>query len=96
MTYLNGNALAPRPCGNASVRALPLAQARAGETVRIVAVRGGGREMDELTAAGLAPGRLCVVLGQLPGGATLIGLDERRLAIGGTAAGDIWVRLVAS
>ncbi|SEH43026.1 FeoA family protein [Magnetospirillum fulvum] len=96
MSYLNGNGIEPRRSTNVTVRALPLAQARAGESVRIVALRGGGREMDELAVAGLAPGRLCIVLGQLPGGATLIGFDERRLAIGGTAAAEIWVRLVAS
>ncbi|CCG42392.1 FeoA family protein [Magnetospirillum molischianum] len=80
---------------NQTVRAMPLAQAKIGNVLRVVALRGGGKEIEELAAAGFTPGRLCVVLSLLPGGATLIGLDERRLAIGSNVAAEIWVRLVA-
>lgn len=78
-----------------TVRAMPLGTVRSGGTVRVVAVRGGGRAIDQLTAAGLIPGRVCRLAGHGPGGAILLDLDGRQLAIGGNVAPDIWVRLIA-
>lgn len=94
MTHLPPD-LTPARRTNQTVRAMPLARAQVGDMLRIVALRSGGKEIEELAAAGLTPGRLCAVLSLLPGGATLVGLDERRLAIGSNVAADIWVRLVA-
>jgi len=95
MTYLPPD-IAPSRRVNQTVRAMPLARAQVGDRLRVVALRGGGKEIEELAAAGLTPGRLCAVLSLLPGGATLVGLDERRLAIGSNVAAEIWVRLVAA
>jgi len=79
-----------------TVRAMPLAQARDGDLVRVVAVRGVGREADALAGAGFVPGLRCTVTGRLAGGATVVGFAGRRLAIGADAAADIWVRLLGA
>ncbi len=84
----------PLPRANVTVRAMPLAQAREGDALRVVALRGQGKELEELAAAGLTPGRVCTVHTQLPGGAALVTLENRSLAIGGNVATGIWVRLV--
>ncbi|KJS43045.1 MAG: hypothetical protein VR70_03065 [Rhodospirillaceae bacterium BRH_c57] len=77
-----------------AIRAMPLSNAAAGETVRVVRIRAVGPEIQEMIAAGLSVGRVCVVFSQLPGGGVLLALDDRRLAVGCAAAAEIWVRLV--
>lgn len=79
-----------------AVRAMPLAAAQEGETVRVVRFRGQGQEVKEMMAAGMCVGRVCPVFGKIPGGGVLVGIDNRRLAVGSSAAADIWVRLVDS
>lgn len=85
---------ASSPPRNVAVRAMPLAHADAGDTVRIVRIRAEGREIQEMMVAGLNVGRLCPVLGRLHGGGVLVALNDRRLAVGATIAHHIWVRLV--
>jgi len=85
----------PLALANQTVRAMPIAAARARDLVRVIAVRGVGREVEQLIAAGLTPGRVCTLAGHSPGGAVLLDLDGRQLAIGGNVARDIWVRLIA-
>ena len=80
---------------NQTVRAMPLSAARERDLIRVIAVRGGGREIEQLIAAGLTPGRVCTLAGHGPGGAIRLDLDGRQLAIGGNVAPDIWVRLIA-
>ncbi|MFA6018762.1 MAG: FeoA family protein [Rhodospirillales bacterium] len=77
-----------------AVRAMPLAAAQEGETVRIIRFRGQGQEVKAMIAAGMNVGRVCPVFGKLPGGGVLVGIDDRRLAVGSSAASEIWVRLV--
>jgi len=78
-----------------TVRAMPLSAARDRDLIRVIVVRGSGREIEQLIAAGLTPGRVCMLAGRGPGGAILLDLDGRQLAIGGNVASDIWVRLIA-
>lgn len=77
-----------------AVRAMQLANADVGEMVRIIRIRAEGREVQSMITAGLSVGRVCPVVGRLPGGGVLVALDDRRLAVGGGTAAEIWVRLV--
>lgn len=77
-----------------AVRAMPLVHADVGEVVRIIRIRAEGRDVQSMIAAGLCIGRVCPVVGRLPGGGVLVAVDDRRLAVGGATASEIWVRLV--
>lgn len=85
--------ISPRPQSMA-VRAMPLSMANPGDTVRIVRIHAIGPDVQEMIAGGLTVGRVCPVLCRLPGDGVLLGLDDRRLAVGGAAAPEIWVRLI--
>ena len=76
---------------------MPLAEAAAGDTVRVVRVdarAGSGTGAGELIALGISAGRMFPVVEHLPGGGVLLDMDGRQFAIGGNAAAAIWVRLV--
>jgi Fe2+ transport system protein FeoA len=61
---------------------MPLSRARAGDHVRLRAVRSGHRLQAHLASLGLTPGTEFEVLGRSPGGAVVVSLRGSKVVLG--------------